>query len=69
MSFVVSFYLYGFGVGFDIVKNLKLNVVYFWIDYDKYIKEIFNYGGIGIVGKDVFICINKVFGIGFDYKF
>lgn len=69
MSFAVSSYSYGFGAGFDIAKNLKLNVAYFWTDYDKYTKETPNYGGTGISGKDVFTRTNKVFGIGLDYKF
>lgn len=69
MSFAVSSYSYGFGAGFDIAKNLKLNVAYFWTDYDKYTKETPNYGGTGIAGKDVFTRTNKVFGIGLDYKF
>ena len=69
MSFAVSSYSYGFGAGFDITKNLKLNVAYFWTDYDKYTKETPNYGGTGISGKDVFTRTNKVFGIGLDYKF
>ena len=69
MSFAGSSNSYGCGAGFDIAKNLKLNVAYFWTDYDKYTKETPNYGGTGISGKDVFTRTNKVFGIGLDYKF
>lgn len=44
MSFAVSSYSYGFGAGFDIAKNLKLNVAYFWTDYDKYTKRLLTMG-------------------------
>ncbi len=69
MSFAVSSYSYGFGAGFNLMKNLKLNVAYFWTDYDKYTKEMSNYNGTGIAGTDVFTRTNKVFGVGLDYKF
>lgn len=69
MSFAVSSYSYGFGAGFNLMKNLKLNVAYFWTDYDKYTKEMSSYNGTGIAGTDVFTRTNKVFGVGLDYKF
>ena len=69
MSFAVSSYSYGFGAGFNVAKNLKLNVAYFWTDYDKYTKDMSSYNGTGMPGKDVFTRTNKVFGIGLDYKF
>ena len=69
MSFAVSSYSYCFGAGFNVAKNLKLNVAYFWTDYDKYTKDMSSYNGTGTPGKDVFTRTNKVFGIGLDYKF
>ncbi|WP_321330823.1 hypothetical protein [uncultured Bacteroides sp.] len=69
MSFAVSSYSYGFGAGFDIAPNMKLNVAYFWTNYDDYTKNTDNYNGTGIAGTDVFTRTNKVFGIGVDYKF
>lgn len=69
MSFAVSSYSYGFGAGFNLAKNMKLNVAYFWTNYGKYNKELTNYNGTGIAGADVFTRTNKVFGIGVDYKF
>lgn len=69
MSFSLSSYSYGFGAGFNVVKNLKLNIAYFWTNYDKYTKVMDNYNGTGIGGTDVFSRTNKVFGIGLDYKF
>lgn len=69
MSFAVSSYSYGFGAGFNLMKNLKLNVAYFWTNYDTYNKEMASYNGTGIAGTDSFSRTNKVFGVGLDYKF
>lgn len=75
MSFAVSSYSFGFGAGFNIAKNLKLNIAYFWTDYEDYTKNWSDYNGISalagqaIPGTDVFSRTNKVFGIGLDYKF
>ena len=69
MSFAVSSYSFGLGAGFNLMKNLKLNVAYFWTNYDTYNKEVSSYNGTGIAGKDAFTRTNKVFGVGIDYKF
>lgn len=69
MSFAVSSYSYGVGAGFNLMRNMKLNVAYFWTKYDTYTKEAANYNGTKVPGKDVFDRTNKVFGIGIDYKF
>ncbi|MEG1866777.1 MAG: hypothetical protein RR331_07900 [Bacteroides sp.] len=69
MSFSLSSYTYGCGAGFKIAKNLKLNVSYFWSNYDDYEKISANYNGTGMKGVDLFSRTNKVFGVGLDYKF
>lgn len=75
MSFSISSYSFGFGAGFNIAKNLKLNVAYFWTDYEDYTKQMSDYNGLSVLtkqaipGTDVFSRTNKVFGIGLDYKF
>ncbi|WP_251236551.1 OmpP1/FadL family transporter [Bacteroides nordii] len=75
MSFSISSYSFGFGAGFNLAKNLKLNIAYFWTNYDDYTKEWTDYNGLSaltgqaIPGTDVFSRTNKVFGIGLDYKF
>lgn len=74
MSFSVSSYSFGFGAGFNITERLKLNIAYFWTDYEDYTKNIANYNPSvkpenAIPGTDVFTRTNKVFGIGIDYKF
>lgn len=39
ISFSVSSYSFGFGAGFDIAKNLKLNVAYFFTNYEDYTRN------------------------------
>ena len=69
LSFAVSSYTYGLGAGFNLAKNMKLNVAYFWTNYQAYDKMSSNYNGTGIAGSDSFDRTNKVFGVGLDYKF
>lgn len=67
ISFSVSSYSFGFGAGINITQKLKLNVAYFWTDYEDYTKS--NLTSSSGITKDVFSRTNKVFGIGLDYKF
>jgi len=69
LSFTTSSYSYGFGAGFNLAKDLKLNVAYFFTDYEDYTKVSDNYNGTGQKGTDIFSRTNKVFGIGLDYRF
>ncbi|MBP1615906.1 MAG: putative outer membrane protein [Bacteroidetes bacterium] len=69
MSFAVSSYSYGFGAGFNIAKNAKVNVAYFWTNYGNYKEDYDSYNGTGLAGTDVYRRTNKVFGVGIDYKF
>ncbi len=36
ISFNVSSYTFGFGAGFKLAQNIKLNVAYFWTNYETY---------------------------------
>lgn len=69
LSFAVSSYSYGLGAGFYLAENLKLNVAYFWTNYETYNKVSKSYNGTGLSGSDAFTRTNKVFGVGLDYTF
>lgn len=78
MSFTTSSYSIGMGAAFKLNKSLKLNVAYFFTNYDKYTKvskstaedaNSVGYNGTGLAGTDVFTRTNKVFGVGVDYTF
>lgn len=69
MSFSLNSYSLGFGGAYNISPALRLNLAYFFTDYDDWTKTSTNYNGTGLPGTDVFARTNKVFGIGIDYKF
>ena len=67
MSFVTSSYSVGFGASFRVMKNARLNVAYFWTNYDHFNKVYTQkVGGIDAENTDNFYRTNKVFGVGLD---
>ncbi len=69
MSYSLSSFSYGFGGAFMITKDLKLNVAYFFSDYDNYTEKSTNYNNTGLPGQDVYKRTNHVFGLGVNYHF
>ncbi|MCC8187201.1 MAG: hypothetical protein LIP08_06755 [Bacteroides sp.] len=55
ISFNVSSYTFGFGAGFKVAQNIKLNVGYFWTNYETYDRESASYNDIPgkLVGMNV----------------
>lgn len=52
ISFNVSSWTFGFGVGIKVRENMKLNLAYFQTNYEDYNKQTDNYGNLGdLVGK------------------
>ena len=71
MSFVVSSYSVGLGVGAQISKKVKVNIAYFWTNYETFHKSYSqDYTAAGKTIKaentDDFTRTNKVFGVGLD---
>ncbi|GAT61585.1 aromatic hydrocarbon degradation protein [Paludibacter jiangxiensis] len=69
MSFSLSSYSVGFGGAINVSPKMRLNLAYFFTNYNKWTKTSSNYNGTNLAGTDVFYRTNKVFGIGLDYKF
>ncbi|MFW9596506.1 MAG: OmpP1/FadL family transporter [Paludibacter sp.] len=69
MSFSLNSYSIGFGGAFSITEKLRLNLAYFFTNYEDWTKVSTSYNGTSLAGTDVFARTNKVFGIGVDYKF
>lgn len=69
MSFSLNSYSIGFGGAVNITPDLRLNLSYFFTNYDKWTKVSTNYNGTTLAGTDVYDRTNKVFGIGLEYKF
>lgn len=67
ISFNVSSYSFGFGVGVNVAKNVKVNLAYFQTNYDDYNKTQ-NIGN-GMTASDCFTRTNRVLGVGVDMKF
>lgn len=71
MSFTTSSYSIGFGGAIKIMKNARLNIAYFWTNYDKFHKaytQSYAAGGSSIQANctDMFTRTNKVLGVGLD---
>jgi long-chain fatty acid transport protein len=69
MSFSLNSYSIGFGGAIVVSPKMRLNIAYFFTNYDKWTKASANYNGTGLAGTDVFDRTNKVFGLGLDYRF
>lgn len=66
ISFNVSSYSFGFGVGVNVAKNVKVNLAYFQTNYEDYDK-VQNIGGMTV--SDSFTRTNRVLGVGVDMTF
>ena len=77
MSFVTSSYSFGFGGSVRIMKRARLNVAYFWTNYDQFDKSsseplpLLQSTNKKIVANntDNFTRTNKVLGVGLDIDF
>ena len=65
MSFVVSSYTVGFGLGYQLTKKLKVNVAYFQTNYDTYKQEV-TPTALNHTTHNDFTRTNNVFGVGVD---
>lgn len=77
MSFVTSSYSIGFGAQVRLAKNMRLNVAYFWTNYENFDKKykqtvVTNANPLATVtldNTDRFTRTNKVLGVGLDIDF
>ena len=69
MSFAVNSYSLGLGGAINFSKNIRLNLAYFFTNYDDWTKVSQNYGGAPVKGTDVYGRTNRAFGIGLDFRF
>jgi long-chain fatty acid transport protein len=73
-SFSCDSYSVGCGAAIKLLPKLTMNVAYFWTNYSDYKKDVAasatgGYNNTTLAGSDNFSRTNKVFGVGFDYKF
>ena len=69
MSFSLNSYSLGFGGAINITENIRINLAYFFTNYDDWTKKSNNYAGTPMQGTDVFGRTNQAFGIGVDFRF
>jgi len=69
MSFSLDSYSIGGGFAFKLSEKLKMNIAYFETIYSDGSETNPNYNTTGLPLTDVYSRTNKVFGVGFDYKF
>jgi long-chain fatty acid transport protein len=73
MSFSLNSYSLGFGGAINLSKNVRINLAYFFTNYEDWKKESTDYMKINgipaIPGTDVFGRTNQTFGIGVDFRF
>ena len=74
MSFVTSSYSIGFGAGIQLSKMAKVNIAYFWTNYETFDKEYTEELTAGtttvkVNNTDSFTRTNKVLGVGVDLTF
>lgn len=65
MSFVVSSYTFGFGLGYQLTKKVKVNVAYFQTNYGTYKQEV-TPTDLNHTTHNDYTRTNKVFGVGVD---
>ena len=68
MSFVVSSYTYGLGIGYKVSKKVKLNLAYFQTNYNTY-KQNVTPTMMNHTTHNEYTRTNKVLGIGCDIDF
>ena len=74
MSYSLNSYSIGFGGAVNITEKIRVNLAYFFTNYEKWTKEYTNYYNVSppeqppVFGKDVFSRTNQVFGIGVDFR-
>ncbi len=75
LSFVTSSYSLGFGAEVRVAKNMKLNVAYFFTNYENFKKEYTTTYAVGDKAKfeannvDDFTRTNKALGVGLNIEF
>jgi len=78
MNFSLNSYSVGFGGAINITKNIRVNLAYFFTNYENWTKNVTDYGKInnltqGMIpatpGMDTFTRTNKSCGIGLDFRF
>ena len=69
MSYSLDSYSVGLGGAVYITEKIRINLAYFFTQYEDWTKEFTNYNGLPFPGTDVYSRTNNVVGIGIDFRF
>ena len=78
LSYSLNSWSLGFGGAVNITNNIRVNLAYFFTNYDEWTKNSTDYNNLNkltngmfpaMAGKDTFGRTNKTFGIGLDFRF
>ena len=69
MSFSIHSYSIGFGGAINVSESIRINLAYFFTNYDDWTKIISNSTSSAFASGLTFARTNKAFGIGLDYRF
>jgi long-chain fatty acid transport protein len=78
LSFSLNSYSLGFGGAINISENVRINIAYFFTNYEDWTKSSTDYGKISALtggkipataGTDILGRTNKAFGVGVDFRF
>ncbi|GHV22341.1 hypothetical protein FACS189428_4250 [Clostridia bacterium] len=78
LSYSLNSYSLGFVGAVNVTDKVRINIAYFFTDYEDWTKTSADYGKINALtgdtipatlGMDVFSRTNKVFGVGVDFRF
>lgn len=78
LNFSLNSYSIGFGGAVNVSERVRINIAYFFTNYEDWTKKVEDYGGLNVLsggeipkteGTDVFARTNKVFGVGVDFRF
>jgi hypothetical protein len=69
MSYSLNSYSIGFGGAINVTEKIRINLAYFFTNYEDWTKKSDNYNGTGMLGTDTFSRTNSVVGIGVDFRF
>jgi len=68
MSYSLNSFSIGMGGAINVTKKIRINLAYFFTNYEDWTKKYDNYNGTEMPGTDVFTRTNNVFGIGVDFR-
>ncbi|GBU07273.1 membrane protein [Bacteroidales bacterium] len=69
LSYALDSYSLGFGGAVNVSPRVRINLAYFFTNYDNWTKVTAKYAETPLQGTEIFSRTNKIFGAGVDFRF